>query len=112
MTEPAQRLDRNLVEAGGVHVPYDCDSARRGGATDDSELVKRARDGNLEAYDEIVVRHAPLALRTAVFLGADDEADDVVQLAFVKAFHALSRFRDGPRSGRGCSGSSRTRPTM
>lgn len=36
-----------------------------------------------------------LAHRTAVLLGAGDDADDVVQNAFVKAFRKLRRFRAG-----------------
>nr|WP_238355897.1 sigma-70 family RNA polymerase sigma factor [Kribbella sandramycini] len=37
--------------------------------------------------------HAPIAKRTAVFLGAGADADDVVQEAFVKAYRALGSFR-------------------
>ncbi len=40
-------------------------------------------------------RHAPVALRTATLLGAGADAEDVVQEAFVKAYGALGRFRDG-----------------
>ncbi len=57
--------------------------------------MNRARDGDLDAYEELVARHTPLAHRTAVFLGAGSEAEDAVQLAFVKAFQALGRFRAG-----------------
>jgi RNA polymerase sigma factor (sigma-70 family) len=42
-----------------------------------------------------VRRHAPVAQRAAVLLGAGSEADDVVQEAFVKAYGALPRFREG-----------------
>lgn len=40
-------------------------------------------------------RHAPVALRAARMLGAGADAEDVVQEAFVKAYGALDRFRDG-----------------
>lgn len=40
------------------------------------------------------MRHTAIAYRTAVLLGAGDEAEDVLQTAFVKAFQALNRFRD------------------
>jgi RNA polymerase sigma-70 factor (ECF subfamily) len=43
----------------------------------------------------LVRRHAPVAQRAAVLLGAGSEADDVVQEAFVKAYGALPRFREG-----------------
>jgi RNA polymerase sigma factor (sigma-70 family) len=39
--------------------------------------------------------HAAVAYRTAVLLGAGSEADDVVQVAFVKAYRALGAFRAG-----------------
>jgi RNA polymerase sigma-70 factor (ECF subfamily) len=53
------------------------------------------REGDHDAYAELVRRHAPLALRTAALLGAGPDAEDVVQEAFVKAYGALGRFRDG-----------------
>ena len=60
-------------------------------------MVARARGGDLDAYEVLVVRHTALAHRTAVLLGAGDDAEDVVQEAFVKAFHRLGHFRgDGP----------------
>lgn len=53
------------------------------------------RGGDSAAYAELVLRHAPVAQRTAVLLGAGSEADDVVQESFVKAYRALGGFRDG-----------------
>lgn len=53
------------------------------------------RRGDRDAYAELVRRHAPVALRTAALLGAASDAEDVVQEAFVKAYGALGRFRDG-----------------
>ncbi len=43
----------------------------------------------------LVARHTAVAYRLAVLLGARDEAEDVLQAAFVKAYQALGRFRDG-----------------
>jgi RNA polymerase sigma-70 factor (ECF subfamily) len=53
------------------------------------------RSGDLDAYAELVHRHAPMALRTAVLLGAGGDAEDVVQEALVKAYRSLGRYRDG-----------------
>ena len=53
------------------------------------------RGGDSTAYGELVLRHAPVAKRTAVLLGAGSEADDVVQESFVKAYRALGSFRSG-----------------
>ena len=61
----------------------------------DADVLARVREGDRDAYAELVRRHAPLALRTATLLGAGPDAEDVVQEAFVKAYGALGRFRDG-----------------
>ncbi|MCF6475911.1 RNA polymerase sigma factor [Nonomuraea sp. MG754425] len=64
---------------------------------DDEEAIARSRDGDLSAYEVLVARYSALAHRTAFLLGAGDEAEDVVQEAFVKAFRHLSGFRqDAP----------------
>ncbi|WP_406056134.1 RNA polymerase sigma factor [Kribbella sp. NBC_00889] len=62
---------------------------------DEAELLARVRGGESAAYGELVLRHAQVAQRTAVFLGAGADADDVVQEAFVKAYRALGGFREG-----------------
>lgn len=65
------------------------------GTPDDAEIVARVRAGDRDAYAELVRRHAPVALRTALLLGAGADAEDVVQEAFVKAYTGLGRFREG-----------------
>lgn len=66
--------------------------------TTDVVLVVRARDGDREAFGELVRRHQAAALRlAAVVLGSNEEARDVVQNAFVKAYGALEHYRgDAP----------------
>ncbi len=50
----------------------------------------------MEAYGEIVTRYQALAQRTAyVILRDADAAQDAAQEAFVKAFRAFGRFREG-----------------
>ena len=61
----------------------------------DAEAVARARDGDLDAYAALVARYTVRAHRAAFLLGAGEEADDVVQESFVKAFRHLARFRVG-----------------
>ncbi|TDD09374.1 RNA polymerase sigma factor [Nonomuraea deserti] len=64
---------------------------------DDDEAIARSLTGDLAAYEALVTRYSALAHRTAVMLGAGDEAQDVVQEAFVKAFRHLGSFRrDAP----------------
>lgn len=53
------------------------------------------RSGDLDAYAELVRRHAPIAVRTATLLGAGPDAEDVVQEALVKAYRSLGGYRDG-----------------
>ena len=60
---------------------------------DDAVAVARARTGDLDAFDVLVARYTVVAHRTAVVLGAGDDADDVVQEAFVKAYRQLNRYR-------------------
>ncbi|MER7363886.1 RNA polymerase sigma factor [Nonomuraea wenchangensis] len=60
---------------------------------DDDEAITRSLDGDLNAYEALVARYSALAHRTAYLLGAGDEAEDVVQEAFVKAFRHLPGFR-------------------
>ena len=64
-------------------------------ATDDAEAVRRARAGDQDAYEVLVVRYTAPAHRAAYFFGAGSEAQDVVQDSFVKAYRALDRFRPG-----------------
>ncbi len=66
------------------------------GAVDEAALVARARAGDVGAFGELVDRHQRAALRTAFAVGgSESEAEDVTQEAFVKAFRALPRFREG-----------------
>ncbi|KDN79817.1 siderophore-interacting protein [Streptomyces olindensis] len=58
-------------------------------------MIARVRAGEPEAYAELVRAHTAIALRAATALGAGSDAEDVVQQAFVKAYCALGRFRDG-----------------
>src|SRR5690242_12723134 len=63
---------------------------------DDNDLVERARQGDVDAYAELVRRHLDQALAAAyVILGDRQEAEDAVQEAFTNAYLALGRFRPG-----------------
>ena len=62
----------------------------------ESVLVERARRGDQDAYGELVTRYQALAARVAYVITASPvEAEDVTQDAFVKAYYALDRFREG-----------------
>jgi RNA polymerase sigma-70 factor (ECF subfamily) len=63
----------------------------------DAALAARAADGDLDAFEALVERHSDVVHRVARrFVGADD-AEDVSQDAFLRAFHRLRGFRhDAP----------------
>jgi len=63
---------------------------------DESELVERARRGDLRAWESIVRRYQGIAFRTAYVLsGNAGDAEESAQDGFVKAYRALGRFRRG-----------------
>jgi RNA polymerase sigma-70 factor (ECF subfamily) len=62
----------------------------------EAELVSRARRGDAAAFGMLVDAFAEVAFRTAYLVTADAaEAEDAAQEAFVKAYRALDRFREG-----------------
>jgi DNA-directed RNA polymerase specialized sigma24 family protein len=66
----------------------------------DGDLVRLARTGDAAAFRLLVERHRAMALARAGRLGVRrDDADDIVQEAFLQAFTALDRLRD-PYSAR------------
>ncbi len=66
-------------------------------ALDDAELVQRATRGELSAFEHLVDRHRPVVIRVAARIVGPDEAEDVSQDAFLRAFHRLDQFRgDAP----------------
>jgi RNA polymerase sigma factor (sigma-70 family) len=62
---------------------------------EDNELIARARSGDVAAYEAIVRRYQDVAIRTAHLICPETDADDAVQDAFLKAYDALPRFREG-----------------
>ena len=63
---------------------------------EDMELVKRARRGDLTAYDELVRRYQERIYATVYHMTANHEdANDLAQEAFIKAFQALKSFKGG-----------------
>ena len=69
------------------------------GRVDDATLVARAIAGQTAAQEELYRRYRPAVSRlTASFSELDaDEAEDVVQEAFVRAFRALASLKDRER---------------
>src|SRR5689334_20030327 len=64
---------------------------------EDAALVRRVTDGDVAAFEELVDRHRPVVVRVAAGIVGAEEAEDVSQDAFLRAFHRLARFRgDAP----------------
>ena len=60
---------------------------------DEAALVAGAKNGDINAYAELVRRHQKLALRVAYLVsGSEADAEDITQDAFVKAYASLARF--------------------
>jgi RNA polymerase sigma-70 factor (ECF subfamily) len=66
----------------------------------DAELVRQALQGSDQAFGEIVRRYQDLLYRHAERMtGRQDDAEDVVQSAFIKAHRNLRKCRDPERVG-------------
>ena len=60
----------------------------------DAEEVERARAGDAEAFRVLVERHSRVLFRVAYRLtGNEQDAEDVVQEAFLKAYRRLDQFK-------------------
>lgn len=69
-------------------------------AIDDAELVRRANEGDLEAFGSLMRRYKRLVFGVALsFLGSTEDANDVCQDVFIRAFTRLSQLRDGRSVG-------------
>ena len=63
---------------------------------DESDLIQRAQRGDTHAYEELVHAYQGIAFRTAYVIARNAaDAEDAAQDAFVKAWRALGRFREG-----------------
>jgi RNA polymerase sigma-70 factor (ECF subfamily) len=79
MAEPAERTDSELSAS-----------------TEEAELVRRARNGGLQAYDELVKRYQERIYATIYHMTSNHEdANDLAQESFIKAFQALKSFKGG-----------------
>jgi len=90
MTEPASRKafrppDEPPADPVATPVPVE-----------EMELVKRARKGDLTAYDDLVRRYQERIYATIYHMTSNHEdANDLAQEAFIKAFQALRSFKGG-----------------
>lgn len=68
----------------------------RPAAVEETELVRRAQRGDLPAYDDLVRRYQERIYATIYHMTANHEdANDLAQDTFIKAFNALKSFKGG-----------------
>ena len=62
--------------------------------TAEIELVQRAREGELAAFNSLVLRHQDAAYGLALrFLSSREAAEDATQEAFIRAYRVIGSFR-------------------
>lgn len=63
-------------------------------ATTDEELVARSRGGDLDSFNQLVLRwERPIFALAYRVIGREEDARDVAQEAFLRAFRALGGFK-------------------
>lgn len=63
---------------------------------EEEAIIHRAQKGDLAAYDELVRRYQERIYATVYHMTSNHEdANDLTQEAFIKAFHALKSFKGG-----------------
>jgi len=71
-------------------------AAKMVAAQQEAELVRRAREGDMGAYDDLVRRYQERIYATVYHMTSNHEdANDLAQEAFIKAFQALKSFKGG-----------------
>ncbi len=62
--------------------------------TDESDLIVRSRQGDREAFEQLVIRHADrLSSVVGRFVNDREEASEVTQEAFLRAWRGIGNFR-------------------
>ncbi|MCW5552502.1 MAG: sigma-70 family RNA polymerase sigma factor [Verrucomicrobiae bacterium] len=91
MTEPAPDTSSEPLPT-----PKIVRSAAPAEITEEQTLVRRARKGDLGAYDDLVRRYQERIYATIYHMTANHEdANDLAQETFIKAYQALKSFKGG-----------------
>jgi RNA polymerase sigma-70 factor (ECF subfamily) len=93
MTDPAS----GKASEGDSGSAKPADSARRSQASaEEIALVRRAQDGEMSAYDDLVQRYQERIYATIYHMTSNHEdANDLAQDTFIKAYQALKSFKGG-----------------
>lgn len=105
-----ERVSRRAIDAGGPLMSYvwaqarveqDAPMSEPQAATlagDESVLVSGAKAGNYAAFEELVNRYEKKIYRLGMNItGSPEDAEDVLQDTFLKAFEHLPEFREDSR---------------
>src|SRR5947199_8700495 len=72
----------------------DVDAPTAPAAVEDKQLVRRAQEGDLSAFDELIRRYQERVYATVYHMTSNHEdANDLTQETFVKAYKALGSFK-------------------
>src|SRR5215218_5528944 len=85
------RVWRRPHAGQGIDVSGDVSS--RAPAEGDHAYVRATLRGDLRAFEALVERHRDVVFRVASRIAGREDAEDVSQDAFLRAFHRLERFR-------------------
>jgi RNA polymerase sigma factor (sigma-70 family) len=67
---------------------------------DETELIRDAQQGDLEAFNRLVLAHQSRVFNTALrIMGDEDSASDAAQETFISAYRNLRRYRGGSFQG-------------
>src|SRR5688500_13904241 len=89
---PGDPRAQDRASGSGPGAP--AEGGRGPSAGEDVEDVRLAAGGSREAFDRLVLRHQDAVVNAATYyLGNYDDAVDVAQDAFLKAYRALGEFR-------------------
>lgn len=76
--------------------PFAGITSRARSPLEDEVLIARAKDGDADAFEQLVVRYQEAAFRAAYLVLRDAaEAEDAAQEALMKAYRALRSFKPG-----------------
>jgi RNA polymerase sigma-70 factor (ECF subfamily) len=92
-THKARRVSGHL-NAIGCLAPIQPQGETRFAGGDSTQLIRAAQKGDAAAFEELVVQYDRAVLRVAIHLtGSTDDAQDIYQEAFLRAFVKLPMFR-------------------
>lgn len=88
------RIDPAYVNAAGFAAYGPRVGEARPVHVDDTVLMREAQQGNTAAFEELVQQYDRAVLRLAIHLtGSQEDAQDIYQEAFLRAYTNLPRFR-------------------